>query len=215
MMKKLVYLSPRTEALVVRFEGQFMTSTFGENGTEQGTQRDPDNDVEWPGGGGERIPAYATRCVQDPDSKVFCAQVWAPEKPYRWRKKRGPKITNPLIYEVHIGMSSEQQKVASFTEFREQVLPRVIETGYNTLQIMALQEHPYYGSFGYQVSNFFALSSRFGTPEEFKALVDAAHKAGIAVIMDVVHSHAVKNEVEGLSRLDGSYTTYFHEGPRG
>ena len=171
--------------------------------------------VEWPGGGGERIPAYATRCVQDPETKVFCAQVWAPEKPYRWRKKRGPKVANPLIYEVHIGMSGEEPKVASFTEFRENVLPRVIETGYNTLQIMALQEHPYYGSFGYQVSNFFALSSRFGTPEEFKALVDAAHQAGIAVIMDVVHSHAVKNEVEGLSRLDGSYTTYFHEGPRG
>ena len=171
--------------------------------------------VEWPGGGGERIPAYATRCVQDPETKVFCAQVWAPEKPYRWHRKRGPKIENPLIYEVHIGMSSEAQKVASFTEFREQVLPRVIETGYNTLQIMALQEHPYYGSFGYQVSNFFALSSRFGTPEEFKALVDAAHQAGIAVIMDVVHSHAVSNEAEGLSRLDGSYTTYFHEGPRG
>ena len=171
--------------------------------------------VEWPGGGGERIPAYATRCVQDPETKVFCAQVWAPEKPYRWRKKRGPKIANPLIYEVHVGMSSEQQKVASFTEFRKEVLPRVIELGYNTLQIMALQEHPYYGSFGYQVSNFYALSSRFGTPEEFKALVDAAHQAGIAVIMDVVHSHAVKNELEGLSRLDGSYTTYFHEGPRG
>jgi len=171
--------------------------------------------VEWPGGGGERIPAYATRCVQDPESKVFCAQVWEPAKAYRWHKKRGPKIDNPLIYEAHIGMSTEDQKVGSFTEFREKVLPRVVETGYNTLQIMALQEHPYYGSFGYQVSSFFALSSRFGTPEEFKALVDAAHKAGIAVIMDVVHSHAVSNEVEGLSRLDGSYTTYFHEGPRG
>jgi len=171
--------------------------------------------VEWPGGGGERIPAYATRCVQDPDTKVFCAQVWAPEKAYRWRKKHGPKIYNPIIYEAHIGMSSEQQKVASFTEFREQVLPRVIKTGYNTLQLMALQEHPYYGSFGYQVSNFFALSSRFGTPEEFKALVDAAHRAGIAVIMDVVHSHAVSNEIEGPSRLDGSETTYFHAGPRG
>ena len=171
--------------------------------------------VEWPGGGGERIPAYATRCVQDPETKVFCAQVWEPDKPYRWRKKRGPKIDNPIIYETHIGMSTEEQKVGSFTEFRKNVLPRVIETGYNTLQIMALQEHPYYGSFGYQVSNFFALSSRFGTPEEFKALVDAAHQAGIAVIMDVVHSHAVSNEVEGLSRLDGSYTTYFHDGPRG
>ena len=171
--------------------------------------------VEWPGGGGERIPAYATRCVQDPETNIFSAQVWQPDKPYNWRKKKGPKIEAPLIYEAHIGMSSEEEKVSTFTEFRKNVLPRVKKLGYNTLQLMALQEHPYYGSFGYQVSNFYALSSRFGTPEEFKALVDAAHQQGIAVIMDVVHSHAVSNEVEGLSRLDGSLTTYFHEGPKG
>ncbi|MBQ0024674.1 MAG: alpha amylase C-terminal domain-containing protein [Bacteroidales bacterium] len=171
--------------------------------------------VEWPGGGGERLPAYATRCVQDPETKIFAAQVWEPEKPYLWRSRRKIKVRNPLIYEVHIGMSSEEGKVASFTEFRRNVLPRVKDLGYNTLQIMALQEHPYYGSFGYQVSNLFALSSRFGTPEEFKELVDDAHRAGIAVIMDIVHSHAVANEAEGLSRLDGSYTTYFHEGDRG
>ena len=171
--------------------------------------------VEWPGGGGERIPAYATRCVQDPETKIFSAQVWDPGKPYRWHRKRGPKISNPIIYEAHTGMCSEEAKVATFNEFRQNVLPRIIEGGYNTIQMMALQEHPYYGSFGYQVSSFYALSSRFGTPEEFKALVDAAHQAGIAVIMDVVHSHAVSNEVEGIGRLDGSYTTYFHEGPRG
>lgn len=171
--------------------------------------------VEWPGGGGERIPAYATRCVQDDQTKAFCAQVWDPDEPYRWRRKRGPRVKNPLIYEAHIGMAGEEPRVSTFEEFRLNVLPRVRRLGYNTLQLMALQEHPYYGSFGYQVSSFFALSSRFGTPEEFKALVDDAHCMGIAVIMDVVHSHAVKNEVEGLSRLDGSYTTYFHEGPRG
>ena len=171
--------------------------------------------VEWPGGGGERLPAYATRCIQDPDTKVFSAQVWVPEKPYKWRHRRRVKITNPLIYETHIGMSGEQEGVATFESFRKEVLPRIIDLGYNTIQIMALQEHPYYGSFGYQVSNFFALSSRYGTPEEFKALVDAAHAVGIAVIMDIVHSHAVKNEAEGLSRLDGSYTTYFHAGDRG
>ena len=171
--------------------------------------------VEWPGGGGERIPAYATRVVQDPDTKIFSAQVWRPEKPFRWRYSFRKTIETPIIYEAHIGMCSEAQKVATFTEFRKNVLPRIIDLGYNTIQIMALQEHPYYGSFGYQVSNFFALSSRFGTPEEFKALVDEAHRNGIAVIMDIVHSHAVSNEVEGLSRLDGSLTTYFHEGSRG
>ncbi|MBQ9583317.1 MAG: alpha amylase C-terminal domain-containing protein [Bacteroidales bacterium] len=171
--------------------------------------------VEWPGGGGERIPAYATRCVQDPVTKVFSAQVWEPQQPYAWRNDGRIKVENPLIYETHIGMSGEQEGVATFVSFRENVLPRIADLGYNTIQIMALQEHPYYGSFGYQVSNFFALSSRYGTPEEFKELVDAAHGCGIAVIMDIVHSHAVKNEAEGLSRLDGSYTTYFHEGARG
>ena len=112
-------------------------------------------------------------------------------------------------------MSSEQEKVASFEDFRRDVLPRVAKLGYNVLQIMALQEHPYYGSFGYQVSNFFALSSRFGTPEEFKALVDDAHRRGIAVIMDIVHSHAVSNEIEGLGRLDGREDLYFYQGPQG
>ena len=171
--------------------------------------------VEWPAGGGERLPAYAYRCIQDPETKIFTAEVWDPATPYRWKHRKHVKIDNPLIYEVHIGMSSEEEKVATFDEFRLNVLPHVIELGYNTIQIMALQEHPYYGSFGYQVSNFFALSSRFGTPEEFKRLVDEAHKNNIAVVMDLVHSHAVKNEVEGLSRLDGSLTTYFHEGPKG
>lgn len=171
--------------------------------------------VEWPGGGGERIPAYATRCVQDEDTKSFAAQIWMPRRQYVWKRRRGPVIENPLIYEVHIGMSGEEEKVSSFTEFRMNVLPRIKSLGYNTIQIMALQEHPYYGSFGYQVSSFYALSSRFGTPEEFKALVDAAHADGLAVIMDIVHSHAVSNEAEGLSRLDGSYTTYFHEGQKG
>ncbi|MCF0177766.1 MAG: 1,4-alpha-glucan-branching enzyme, partial [Bacteroidales bacterium] len=171
--------------------------------------------VEWPGGSGERIPAYATRCVQDNETKLFSAQVWAPSKPYVWKHRRHVAIKNPFIYETHIGMSSEEPKVSTFKEFRENVLPRVVSLGYNTIQIMALQEHPYYGSFGYQVSNFFALSSRFGTPEEFKQLVDEAHKNGVAVIMDIVHSHAVRNELEGLSCLDGTYTTYFHGGPRG
>lgn len=170
--------------------------------------------VEWPGGTGERIPAYATRVVQDPETKLFSAQVWNPV-PYVWKHKNPGKRRNPLIYECHIGMSSKDEKVSTFEEFRTTVLPRVKRLGYDTLQIMALQEHPYYGSFGYQVSNFFALSSRFGTPEEFKALVDDAHAKGIAVIMDLVQSHAVKNEAEGLSRLDGRDDLYFYPAPQG
>lgn len=171
--------------------------------------------IEWPGGGAERLPSYVTRTVQDPDTKAFCAEVWDPEKPYRWRHRRPGKRPHPLIYECHIGMSGEQEKVSTFTEFRKNVLPKVADLGYDTLQIMALQEHPYYGSFGYQVSNFFALSSRFGTPEEFKALVDAAHAKGIAVVMDIVHSHSVDNEAEGLSLFDGREDLYFYKGPQG
>jgi len=172
--------------------------------------------IEWPGGGGERLPAYVTRAVQDPVSKVFCAQVWEPEERHEWKNPRPGARKHPLIYECHIGMSSEQQKVATFEEFRRDVLPHVAECGYDTIQIMALQEHPYYGSFGYQVSNFFALSSRFGTPEEFKALVDDAHGRGIAVVMDIVHSHSVDNVAEGLGLFDGREDDlYFYGGPQG
>ena len=171
--------------------------------------------IEWPGGGGERLPSYATRCVQDPVTKVFCAQVWDPEQAYVWKYPRPARRPHPLIYECHIGMASEEGKVASFDEFRRNVLPRVAALGYDVIQIMALQEHPYYGSFGYQVSNFFALSSRFGTPEEFKALVDEAHRRHIAVVMDIVHSHSVDNEAEGLSCFDGREDLYFYKGPQG
>ena len=171
--------------------------------------------IEWPGGGGERLPSYATRVVQDDVTKVFSAQIWEPAAPYVWKHGHAGKRPNPLIYECHIGMASEKEKVGSFEEFRRDVLPRVKALGYDTIQIMALQEHPYYGSFGYQVSNFFALSSRFGTPEEFKRLVDDAHGKGIAVIMDIVHSHSVDNEAEGLSMFDGREDLYFHRGPQG
>lgn len=167
--------------------------------------------VKWPGGEGERIPAYATRVVQDDVTHIFSAQVWSPAKAYKWKVKDFHPDTRPLlIYECHIGMAQEREGVGSYDEFREKVLPRIARDGYNAIQIMAIQEHPYYGSFGYHVSNFFAASSRFGTPEELKRLIDAAHAEGIAVIMDIVHSHAVKNENEGLGRLDGSYDLYFY-----
>lgn len=158
--------------------------------------------IHWDGGCGERIPAWCRRVVQDEQTKIFSAQVWAPEQPYVWKKKTFRPNTAPLlIYECHIGMAQDAEKVGSYNEFRENVLPRIAADGYNCIQIMAIQEHPYYGSFGYHVSSFFAASSRFGTPEELKRLIDEAHKMGIAVIMDIVHSHAVKNEVEGLGNL--------------
>ena len=171
--------------------------------------------IHWDGGQGERIPAWATRVVQDEQTKIFSAQVWAPQQPYTWKVQKFKPNTSPLlIYECHIGMAQDAEKVGTYTEFRENVLPRIIADGYNCIQIMAIQEHPYYGSFGYHVSSFFAASSRFGTPEELKELIDAAHQAGIAVIMDIVHSHAVKNENEGLGNFAGDPNQYFYPGPR-
>ncbi len=167
--------------------------------------------VYWEGGCGERIPAWATRVVQDEETKIFSAQVWQPEKPYRFRTTHfKPQVDPLLIYECHIGMGTSEEKVGTYEEFRLNVLPRVAKLGYTAIQIMAIQEHPYYGSFGYHVSNFFAASSRFGTPDELKHLIDDAHRMGIAVIMDIVHSHAVKNEMEGIGLLDGSKDLYFH-----
>ena len=172
--------------------------------------------IYWPGGEGERLPAYLRRAVQDPDTHIFTAQVWHPETPYVWKFPDPVKPINaPLIYESHIGMALEDAKVSSYLEYKEKVLPRIVEMGYNTVQFMGIMEHPYYGSFGYHVSNFFAASSRFGTPEELKELIDACHEAGLAVIMDLIHSHSVKNEEEGLSRFDGTAYQYFHEGDRG
>jgi len=172
--------------------------------------------IHWPGGSGERIPAYVRRAVQDPHTKLFCAQVWELEHPYIWQQPFFRRSHDaPRIYEAHVGMAQSEGKVGTYEEFREKILPRVVDAGYNTLQLMAIQEHPYYGSLGYHVSSFFAASSRFGTPEELKALVDAAHEAKLAVIMDLVHSHAVRNELEGISRFDGTLYQYFHEGPRG
>ena len=171
--------------------------------------------VHWNGGQGERIPAYIGRVVQNEQTKLFDAVAWD-FKPFRWTDKGFKVGKEPrLIYEAHIGMSGEKEGVSTYDEFRKNVLPHVVDMGYNTLQLMAIQEHPYYGSFGYHVSSFFAASSRFGTPEDLKRLINEAHSKGIAVIMDIVHSHAVKNENEGISRLDGSTDLYFHYGDRG
>ena len=176
--------------------------------------------VKWPGGEGERLPSYVKRVVQDDVTKIFSAQIWLPKQKYKWRNTtlvsgEGSSPQPLLIYEAHIGMAQEEGKVGTFAEFENKVLPIVKKAGYNAIQFMALMEHPYYGSFGYQVSNFFALSSRFGTPEEFKSLVDACHREGIKVLMDIVHSHSVKNENEGLSKFDGTDYQYFHTGAKG
>ncbi|MCF8067044.1 MAG: alpha amylase C-terminal domain-containing protein [Desulfobacterales bacterium] len=172
--------------------------------------------IHWPGGEGNRIPAYTRRVVQDPESHIFNAQVWCPPRPYIWNCPDFKAPDEPLlIYEAHVGMAQEEARVGSYREFAEQIIPKIVDAGYNALQLMAIQEHPYYGSFGYQVSSFFAASSRFGTPEDLMFLIDTAHMEGLSVIVDLIHSHAVSNEVEGLSRFDGSLYQYFHNGPRG
>lgn len=169
--------------------------------------------IEYEQGEGERIPAWAKRVVQDDLTKTFNAQVWF--ESYEWKYKKPIINEPPLIYEAHIGMSSEEERVSSYKEFEKNVLPRIASLGYNTIQLMAIQEHPYYGSFGYHVSSFFAVSSRFGTPSELKSLIDEAHRLNISVIMDIVHSHAVKNTVEGLALYDGTDYQFFHEGELG
>ncbi len=166
-------------------------------------------------GAEDRIPAYIRRAVQDPESHDFSGQHWSPENPYAFRHPT-PALPGSLrIYEAHVGMASEEGKVTSFREFTREIMPRIAKLGYNTLQLMAVMEHPYYGSFGYHVSSFFAVSSRFGTPEDLKELIDEAHGLGIRVLLDLVHSHAVKNTREGLNGFDGTDHQYFHAPPRG
>lgn len=166
-------------------------------------------------GASDRIPAYARRVVGEGEPAHYIAEHWDPPAPHRWANGSPSPPPSPRIYEAHVGMSSEEGKVATFQEFRAQVLPRVADLGYNTIQLMAVMEHPYYGSFGYQVSNFYAVSSRFGTPEDLKALVDDAHGMGLRVIMDLVHSHAAPNTLEGLNEFDGTDHQYFHGANRG
>ena len=162
----------------------------------------------------ERIPLYIKRVEQDPNNYTWCGVI-TDEPNYQWKNKVFKPEKEPFIYECHIGMAQEKQGLGSYDEFRENILPRIKKLGYNTIQIMAIMEHPYYGSFGYQVSSFFASSSKYGTPNGLKRLIDEAHGMGIAVLLDVVHSHAVKNTAEGLNEFDGTTYQFFHEGERG
>ncbi len=170
--------------------------------------------VESAAGPLDRVPAYARRVVFDHGGTHVAAQYWQPPAPFAW-KHAAPPPAAPRIYEAHVGMALEEERIGTYREFEQQVLPRIAAAGYNAVQLMAIQEHPYYASFGYQVSNFFAPSSRFGTPEELKALIDAAHGLGLRVFLDLVHSHSVKNLYDGLNRLDGTDFQYFHAGGRG
>lgn len=163
----------------------------------------------------DRIPAYANWVVQDPETRGFAARVWDPKAPFTPTHPSPKRPETLRIYEAHVGMAVEDGRVGTYREFAENLIPRIAAHGYNTVQLMAIQEHPYYGSFGYHVSNFFAPSSRFGDPDDLRRLVDAAHAHGLTVLLDLVHSHSVKNVLEGLFLLDGTDYQYFHAGPRG
>jgi 1,4-alpha-glucan branching enzyme len=166
----------------------------------------------------ERIPAWITYVTQDLHiSPVYDARFWNPPQSERYVFKH-PRPKKPLsarVYEAHVGISSPELRVSTYKEFTKNMLPRIHHLGYNVLQLMAIMEHAYYASFGYQINSFFAPSSRYGSPEELKELIDTAHGLGITVLLDVVHSHASKNVLDGLNEFDGSDSCYFHSGPKG
>lgn len=159
-----------------------------------------------------RVPSYIMFAVPNERHELDGVIV---QPKYDWKNKAPQLKEAPLIYEAHIGISTEEYKISSYKEFTRDVLPRIKKAGYNTIQLMAIMEHPLYASFGYQVSNFFAISSRFGQPEDLMELIDQAHGMGLRVLLDVVHSHAVKNIEDGLNYFDGTENQYFHEGERG
>lgn len=163
----------------------------------------------------EHIPVYARRVVQDPQTITWCAEVVDDWKTFDWTDGDFKPANSLYIYEAHVGMAQEEGKVGTYREFAQNVLPKIKKAGYNAVQLMAIMEHPYYGSFGYQVSNFYAASSWFGKPEDLKYLVNKAHKLGIRVLLDVVHSHAVGNTAEGINMFDGTTWQWFHDGPKG
>ena len=163
----------------------------------------------------EHIPLYAKRVVQDPKTIMWCCEVVDDRKTFKWTDENFTPEESLFIYEAHVGMAQEHGRVGTYREFADYTLQRIKDCGYNTVQLMAIMEHPYYGSFGYQVSNFFAASSWFGKPEDLKYLVNKAHKLGIRVLLDIVHSHAVKNTTEGINMFDGTTWQFFHDGDKG
>ncbi|MBO5170821.1 MAG: alpha amylase C-terminal domain-containing protein [Oscillospiraceae bacterium] len=161
------------------------------------------------------IPLYARRVVQQKDSVEWVCEVTDDRKTFGWTDQNFRREPSLYIYEAHVGMAQEEGKVGSYREFADLILPRIKRAGYNTVQLMAIMEHPYYGSFGYQVANFYAASSWFGRPEDLKYLVNKAHEMGLCVLLDVVHSHAVKNTAEGINMFDGTTWQFFHDGGKG
>ena len=166
----------------------------------------------------ERLPAWITRATQDLSvSPVYDAVFWNPPKTeaYTFKHPNPSKPISVRVYEAHVGISTPELRIGTYKEFTKNMLPRIKNLGYNVIQLMAIMEHAYYASFGYQINSFFAASSRYGTPEDLKELIDTAHSMGILVLLDLVHSHASNNVLDGLNMFDGSDHLYFHGGEKG
>ncbi|KAL1568377.1 1,4-alpha-glucan branching enzyme [Salvia divinorum] len=173
--------------------------------------------MDTPSGVKDSIPAWIKFSVQAPEEIPYNGIYYdPPEEDKHVFKHPRPKKPNSLwIYESHVGMSSKEPVINTYVNFRDEVLPRIKKLGYNVVQLMAIQEHSYYASFGYHVTNFFAPSSRFGAPDELKSLIDRAHELGLLVLTDIVQSHASNNTLDGLNMFDGTDACYFHSGSRG
>jgi 1,4-alpha-glucan branching enzyme len=171
--------------------------------------------VDYHGSRTDHLPLYIRRVIQNKSNNTFDAEVVDDRRAFPWTDQDFVGEDHLYIYEAHVGMAQEEGRIGTYREFATKVLPRIKKAGYNTVQLMAIMEHPYYGSFGYQVSNFFAASSWFGHPEDLKYLVNRAHKLGIRVLLDLVHSHAVKNTAEGINMFDGTVWQFFHDGEKG
>lgn len=173
------------------------------------------------GGWVDVLPAYARFAVQQEGMNGrYDAVLHDPpaQEKYKMVHKRPKRPRAPRIYECHVGMGSEEEKVGTFREFAENVLPRAKSTGFNCIQLMAIQEHSYYASFGYHVTNLFAPTSRCGTPEDLKYMIDQAHGMGLTVLIDLVHSHASNNTNDGLNGFDfgqDESQSYFKSGEAG
>ncbi|GLH08149.1 1,4-alpha-glucan-branching enzyme [Gryllus bimaculatus] len=167
----------------------------------------------------DRLSPWAVYVVQPPKEKGFTYEqrMWNPpqEEKYQFRHERPKKPLSLRIYECHVGIAASEPRVGTYLEFAQNIIPRIKKLGYNAIQLMAIMEHAYYASFGYQVTSFFAASSRYGTPEQLKQLIDVAHSHGLVVLLDVVHSHASKNVLDGLNQFDGTNAGFFHDGSRG
>ncbi len=162
----------------------------------------------------QKADPYAFRSEPPPKSASLVwdlrGSVWGDQE---WMSRRASTdwLRQPMsIYEVHLG--SWRRPPLSYRELAGQLVPYLVEMGYTHLELLPILEHPFDGSWGYQVTGYFAPTARHGTPEEFRQFIDRCHQAGIGVILDWVPGHFPK-DAHGLAWFDGT-PLYEHEDPR-